>query len=259
MLNTTRDIQLIVFPLDNAILIPNLPTINPPIKRGMDALFITVMHCEPTAKPKPPNANIKKAKIRRIATFAMLSSCIPLTKQPANKRITPPISPTKKNKFPRIVMHIMLVKQIMTKNPKTVPADMSVHEVVAFFRKKRITGAPVTKKNKLVGIITEFDILDFMEVHEFGGKLWMPMPFDFIEAVLDAKQEVYEVRKEFTKLKNATIEKVMSADIVTVTPDTHVSEVADTMTEANLTHVPVVEDGKLVGLVTRSDLIKSLL
>ena len=156
-------------------------------------------------------------------------------------------------------MHIMLVKQIMTKNPKTVPADMSVHEVVAFFRKKRITGAPVTKKNKLVGIITEFDILDFMEVHEFGGKLWMPMPFDFIEAVLDAKQEVYEVRKEFTKLKNATIEKVMSADIVTVTPDTHVSEVADTMTEANLTHVPVVEDGKLVGLVTRSDLIKSLL
>ncbi|MFC2174292.1 CBS domain-containing protein [archaeon] len=153
----------------------------------------------------------------------------------------------------------MLVKEIMTKNPKTVDADTTVHEVVELFRKHRIRGVPVVKKHQLVGIITEYDLLDFMELHEFGGKLWLPAPFDFIEAVLDAKQEVYEVRKEFEKLRKATAETVMSPEVVTVAPSTHVSEVADLMTEANLTHVPVIEDDKLVGLVTRSDLIKSML
>ena len=153
----------------------------------------------------------------------------------------------------------MIVKDIMTKNPKTIPADATVHAVVELFRKSRIRGAPVIKDHTLVGIVTEYDLLDFMEIHEFGGKLWLPAPFDFIEAVLDAKQEEYEIRKEFEKLRNATAETVMSTDVVTVTPTTHVSEVADLMTESNLTHVPVVEDEKLVGLVTRSDLIKSLL
>ncbi len=153
----------------------------------------------------------------------------------------------------------MLVKEIMTKKPKTVDTTTSVHEVVELFRKHRIRGVPVTKNNELVGMITEYDLLDFMELHEFGGKLWLPAPFDFIEAVLDAKQEEYEVRKEFEKLRKSTAEFVMNSEVVTVTPTMHVSEVADLMTEDNLTHVPVVDDGKLVGLVTRSDLIKSLL
>lgn len=153
----------------------------------------------------------------------------------------------------------MEVKDIMTKKPKTISPDTTVHEVVEFFRKHRIRGAPVVKGNKLIGMITERDLLDFMEIHEFGGKLWLPAPFDFIEAVLDAKQEEYEVRKEFNKLKNATAEKVMVTEFVTIAPTAHVSEVADLMTENNLTHVPVVEEDTLVGLVTRSDLIKSLL
>jgi len=153
----------------------------------------------------------------------------------------------------------MLAKEIMTKKPKVLAPEMTIHDAVEFFRKHRIRGAPVVSKGKLVGLLTEYDLLDFMEVHEFGGKLWMPAPFDFIEAVLDAKQEEYEIRKEFEKLRKATVEKAMSTELVSVSPDTHVSEVADLMTEGNLTHVPVVENGKLVGLVTRSDLIKSLL
>lgn len=153
----------------------------------------------------------------------------------------------------------MLVKNIMTKKPKIVEEDATVRDVIELFRKHRIRGVPVVKKNKLVGMITEYDLLDFIEVHEFGGKLWLPAPFDFIEAVLDAKQEEYEVRKEFEKLRHATADKIMNKNVITVTPETHVSEVADLMTENNLTHVPVVEKGKLVGLVTRTDLIKSLL
>lgn len=153
----------------------------------------------------------------------------------------------------------MLVKEIMTKKPKTLSTDMNIHDVVQFFRKHRIRGAPVVKDGKLVGLLTERELLDFMEVHEFGGKLWMPAPFDFVEAVLDVKQEVYEVRKEFEKLRNSSVESVMNTDFVTIHPDAHVSEVADLMTENSLTHVPVIEGDTLVGLVTRSDLIKSLL
>ena len=153
----------------------------------------------------------------------------------------------------------MLVKDIMTKKPKTISVDMDIHGVVQFFRKHRIRGAPVVDGDRLVGLLTERELLDFMEVHEFGGKLWMPAPFDFVEAVLDVKEEAYEVRKEFEKLRNSSVESVMNTDFVTIHPDAHVSEVADLMTENSLTHVPVVEGDILVGLVTRSDLIKSLL
>ena len=156
-------------------------------------------------------------------------------------------------------MEVMLVREIMTKKPKTIPADMNIHDVVQFFRKHRIRGAPVVKGDKLVGLLSERELLDFMEVHEFGGKLWMPAPFDFIEAVLDMNQETYEVRKEFEKLRNSSAENVMNTDFATIHPDAHVSEVADLMTENSLTHVPVVDGDRLVGLVTRSDLIKSLL
>ncbi|MCD6522123.1 MAG: CBS domain-containing protein [Candidatus Diapherotrites archaeon] len=152
----------------------------------------------------------------------------------------------------------MLVKEVMTKKPITVKENDFILDVIKLFKKHRIRGAPVVKKGKLVGLITEKHILDFMEVHDFGSRLVLPAPFDFIEAVIDAHAEVYEVEREFNKLKHGYVKDLMDKNPVTVTPDTHVSEAADIMTEKGITHLPVVEKGKLVGLVTRTDLLKSL-
>ena len=87
---------------------------------------------------------------------------------------------------------------------------------------------PVTDKNgKVVGIVTELDLLS---------------------AVADGKE-----------LVKTTVEEIMSPDVVTVSPETPVTEVVKIMRDNNLLRVPVVKETKLVGIVSRSDILRSLI
>ncbi len=153
----------------------------------------------------------------------------------------------------------MEVQDVMNKRPIRVRKGDYILDIVKKFQDKRIRAAPVCDGDTLLGVVSEKDILDFMEVHEFGTKLWLPAPFDFIEAVLSAKEEVHEVELDFAKLKKATAEEIMGEYPKVVSPEDHVSKVADIMSEYTETLVPVLENDKLVGIVTRTDLIKTLL
>jgi CBS domain-containing protein len=153
----------------------------------------------------------------------------------------------------------MEVKDIMNKRPIKVKKDEYILDTIRLFQKKRIRAAPVVDGDKLLGVISEKDVLDFMDVREFGSKLWLPAPFDFIEAVLDAKEEVHEIEEDFKKLKHATVKDIMGEFPKVVKPNDHISAVADIMSQYTETLVPVVDDGKLVGVITRTDLVKTLL
>jgi CBS domain-containing protein len=152
----------------------------------------------------------------------------------------------------------MQVREVMNKRPIKVKKSAYIIDIIKLFRDKRIHAAPVCDGDKLLGVVSEKDILDFMEIHDFETKLWLPAPFDFIEAVLDAKAEVKEIQDDFNKLKKATASDIMGDYPTVVSPDDHVSKVADIMSEYKETLVPVVEKKKLVGIVTRSDLIRAI-
>ncbi|MBN3037655.1 MAG: CBS domain-containing protein [Candidatus Diapherotrites archaeon] len=153
----------------------------------------------------------------------------------------------------------MLVRDVMTKDVHKLKPEDYVLDAVKLFKKHHVSGAPVEENGRLVGLLSERDVLQYLEVHEFGKHLVLPAPFDIIEAVLDMQAEVEEVRREFDKLKHAYIKDIMKKEVITIHPDAHVSEAADIMLEKHVNRLPVVESGKVMGIVTRSDILKSLL
>ena len=75
----------------------------------------------------------------------------------------------------------MQVKDVMTRDPVVVAADAPVREAAGLLRKHRIGGLPVLDVGRLVGIITEGDILRLLQTPGISGDLWLPSPLEVIE------------------------------------------------------------------------------
>ena len=146
------------------------------------------------------------------------------------------------------------ISEIMDSHPITVAPDASVEEVVAALQKHELPGLPVVDADgQLVGIVTEADMVlpdDQGDLHIphyvnlFGGTV-------FLES-LDRFEE--RLRKAFA----STAEDMMTRDPDTVGPDTTVREAALLIHESGHNRLPVVEDGRLVGVVTRLDVLGAL-
>ncbi len=125
----------------------------------------------------------------------------------------------------------MLVRDRMTANPITVTPHTPVFESLKIMRDKNIRRLPVLKDGKLVGIVTELDLLKVS-----------PSPATSLS--------VYELNYLLAK---TTIKEAMSSKLVTVTGDTPIEEAAILMREHKIGGLPVVDEGKLVGIITETD------
>lgn len=131
----------------------------------------------------------------------------------------------------------MYVKYRMTAKPYTVAPDATIAETLELMRSKHIRRVPVVKDDKLVGIITERQLLEVS-----------PSPATTLS--------VFEINYLLSKTK---IESIMSKSIVTVTSDTLLEEAALLMREHDIGGIPVVDHGKLVGIITETDLFDALI
>jgi CBS domain-containing protein len=146
------------------------------------------------------------------------------------------------------------ISEIMDRNPVTVPPDASVQDVVAALREHKVPGVPVVDADgQLVGIVTEADLVlpdDEGDLHIphyvnlFGGTV-------FLESLSRFEGRL---RKAFA----ASAADMMTRDPDTVGPDTSVREAARMIHESGHNRLPVVEDGRLVGVVTRLDVLGAL-
>ena len=147
-----------------------------------------------------------------------------------------------------------LIREIMDSTPATVTPDASVEEVVATLRQHQLPGLPVVDPDgRCVGIVTEADLVlpdDEGDLHIphyvnlFGGTVFLEPLGRFEE----------RLRKAFA----ATAADMMTRDPDTVAPDTTVREAARLIHETGHNRLPVVEDGRLVGVVTRLDVLGAL-
>jgi CBS domain-containing protein len=147
-----------------------------------------------------------------------------------------------------------LVRDIMDAAPVTVSPDASVEEVVRTLRDHELPGVPVVDGDgRCVGIVTEADLVlpdDQGDLHIphyinlFGGTV-------FLEPLGRFEQRL---RKAFAS--KAT--DMMTPDPDTVAPDTTVQEAARLIHRSGHNRLPVVEDGRLVGVVTRVDVLGAL-
>lgn len=129
----------------------------------------------------------------------------------------------------------MVVGKRMTRNPVTITVDTPVADAQRVMRREKVHRLPVVDKKKgLVGIVTEKDLL-----------YASPSP----ASTLDIHEMTYLLSK-------LTVEKVMTKHIVTATSDTVLEEAARIMVDNDIGGLPIVDDGKLVGIITESDIFK---
>jgi CBS domain-containing protein len=147
-----------------------------------------------------------------------------------------------------------VVRDIMDANPATVSPDTPVDEVVNALRTHELPGVPVVDSDgRCVGIVTEADLVlpdDEGDLHIphyinlFGGTIFLEPLGRFEE----------RLRKAFA----SRAEDMMTRDPQTVAPHTTVREAARIIHESGHNRLPVVEDGRLVGVVTRVDVLGAL-
>ncbi|MGA2518840.1 MAG: CBS and ACT domain-containing protein [Thermodesulfobacteriota bacterium] len=131
----------------------------------------------------------------------------------------------------------MRVKEMMTKNPVTVSPDTLVLDARRIMKEKNIHRLPVLEKGKLIGIVTKHDLLDAA-----------PSPA--------APVSVHDLNYLLSKMK---VKEIMKKNPVTVTPNTPFEDALRIGQEKKIGSFPVVENGKLVGITTESDIIRFLI
>ena len=146
------------------------------------------------------------------------------------------------------------VGEIMDGDPETVTADTPVEEVIRIMRSNELPGIPVVNEGgRCVGIVTETD----MVLPDDDGDLHLPHYVNIFGGTVFLEP----LRKWETRLKKAfasTAKDMMSENPVTVEPSTSIDEAAGIIHETGHNRLPVVEHGRLVGVVTRVDVLGGL-
>jgi CBS domain-containing protein len=149
----------------------------------------------------------------------------------------------------------MKVRNVMSRRVRAVNRSDTLKMAVSTLTKNNISGCPVIdSKKKVVGIITQTDISKVIDVHSKIHKNG-----DILDLVLIAlKNEKYDSMKPvISKIMKMPVKSVMNK-CVTISPDEDVYEAAKLMNHKNISRLPVVERGVLIGIVTKSDLMKLL-
>ena len=139
----------------------------------------------------------------------------------------------------------MKIADVMSTDVVTVDVSTPLREAAALLAEKKISGLPVTAEGRVVGVVSEADILakERGETRERGGL------FGFL---LDDRATAE------LKLEARTAGEAMSAPAITTSPERPLAEAAGTMIDEGINRLPVVDDdGQLLGIVTRADLVKA--
>ena len=146
------------------------------------------------------------------------------------------------------------VADIMERDPISVGRDDDVESVIRVLREHELPGVPVVDgSGKLVGIITENDLI----LRDEQADLHLPHHLDIMGGVIyleSMKHFEGRVKKAFA----SKAEDMMTAKPITVAPDASLEEAAKLIAEHKHNRLPVVEDGRLVGVVTRLDVLDAI-
>lgn len=146
------------------------------------------------------------------------------------------------------------IREIMDASPVTVPPDASVEDVLAALREHQLPGLPVVDPDgRCVGIVTEADLV----LPDEDGDLHLPHYVNLFGGTVFL-ESLGRFEGRLRKAFAATAADMMTRDPDTVDPDTSVREAARLIHETGHNRLPVVEDGRLVGVVTRLDVLGAL-
>ena len=152
------------------------------------------------------------------------------------------------------------VKDTMEKLVIMFHVDDKITDIAQILRENKISGAPIVDKdNKVIGIVSEGDIMRLLEVHSPRINLILPSPLDWIELPIRMKYEFDEIAEDMNRAASVHISEIMTKKVITTKEDDDISDAAQLMDTHSVNRLPVVDDeGKLIGIVTRGDIISAL-
>lgn len=144
-------------------------------------------------------------------------------------------------------------KDIMEEKVISITPETDISRAVEILLNNHINGVPVVDENgTLKGILCQSDLI-------FQQKtISLPPILTFLDGIIPLSSSK-KLENEMKKVAAGTVAQAMVADPVTVGPDTPVSDIAAMMVEKHFHTIPVVQDGKLLGIVGKEDVLKTLI
>ena len=143
----------------------------------------------------------------------------------------------------------MKASDIMTPDPVTIAPDASVIEAIRVMLQRRFSGLPVTnEKGEIIGIVTEGDLLRRTET---GTQRKRPRWIEFLVGP-------GRLASEYAHASGHKIHEVMTTQVQTIPEDMPLDQIVKVMEQHRVKRLPVVKNGKLVGIVSRANLLRAL-
>lgn len=142
----------------------------------------------------------------------------------------------------------MKARDIMTREVVTIGPDTPVAEIAKVLLERRISGVPVIEDDEIVGIVSEGDLIHRREIgtETRAGSWWLNL-FGGDQSPID-----------FIKIHGMSARDVMTRPAITVTEGAPLNQIADLFESRHIKRVPVTRDGRLVGIVSRANLVQAL-
>ncbi len=152
----------------------------------------------------------------------------------------------------------MKIRDVMNVKPVAIQADEPISEAARILGENKISGMPVLDGEKLVGVVSESDLLRLLSIEDSEGGLWLPSPLEIFEVPFRDLMKWEQLHKISEEIPSKKVSDIMSRNLHEVGPEDSVEEAAAIMTRHRINRLPVVEDGRMVGIVTRGDIISGL-
>jgi predicted transcriptional regulator len=147
---------------------------------------------------------------------------------------------------------MLTAQDIMTREVITVNENTGVRELAALLLTNNISGAPVVDDaGTVVGVVTESDLI-------FQNKrVHLPTAFALLDAFVFLERPD-RTEQELKKIAGAKVGDICSRKLISVGPGTELEELATLMTEKQVHTLPVMQDGQLVGVIGKSDILRTI-
>jgi CBS domain-containing protein len=143
----------------------------------------------------------------------------------------------------------MRAKDVMTKDVVTASPETAVNEIARRLAAQRISAVPIVDaKGAVVGIVSEGDLMRRSEIGTIGRRSW------WLELVSSPET----LAGSYTKMHARAAKDVMTTPVVTAGEEMELSELAELLERGRIKRVPILRDGKLVGIVSRGNLVQAL-
>ena len=144
-------------------------------------------------------------------------------------------------------------EEIMAKDVITVSPDTEVVQAAKILVEENFNGVPVVdKEGKMVGILCQSDLI--------AQQKTIPLPslFTLLDGFIPLTS-MKKFEKNIQKIAAIKVADAMTVDPVAVSPDTGIGEIANLMVDKNFHSIPVVDEGKLVGIIGKEDILRTIM